>query len=799
MTPEQWQRIEELVEAALLCPDPQRARFLSDVCGDDGDLRRELESLLHAYEQSHEFLEGPPGDTGGIPAWRDLDARLADGLAWSGRDDQLGGSLAAPDTIGVYRVVRELGSGGMGTVYLAERSDDEFRHQVAIKVMRAGLAPAMQRRFRSERQILASLTHENIARLLDGGTLDDGRPYIVMEYIQGTPIDEYCRRHALSIDDRLKLFGVVCDAVQYAHRNLILHLDAKPANILVTAEGQPKLLDFGIAKLMRTENLAITAVPTSTGFRPLTPQYASPEQVQGNALTTASDVYSLGMVLYRLLAGVLPYRIDGILIGDLMPLLSDADVKPPSAKVAERASQAHADEKRALTQLRQKLRGDLDAIALMALRKEPDRRYTSVAALRDDITRYLERRPVTATRGTFSYRLGKLVRRHKLAVAATTLVFALVSTFAVIVTFQARALAQRSDALRRERDQVLVQKQKAQATAKLLMSIFHSVNGFSADDGPLTAEELLDRGTNLLAGRLSTHPDVRAEIQLTLAQVYRQLDVQEKAYATVVSALRFARDHLAPDHRVIVALERELAIALVDEGRYDEAEKLYLRVLDHKQRVLGQGAVELAGVLQPLSLLYLEREMYEHALRPALRALELHEACGQSAACREEHPRYAKNGELVRLTVAWSLLELGRYEWAFEVYREAELGIRQLGMTQHVYYAYVLEGLCLARHRSAQAHDPTPEGASSCTGPDCPLAMCERAHDLVERTVGPRHQTMIEMRGALAEVLVDHGLYDRAATQLQLALALAREKLPASSRKPGRLLRLRARLPTPWR
>ena len=765
MTPERWQLVEHLVQATLERPIEQRAAFVAESCRGDDELRGEVESMVTAYLASDDFLGDGDAEVDGIPAWRDLAAldRIATTSERSGVGHLVSG-FAVPENIGPYRVVRELGCGGMGSVYLAERADEQFRHQVAIKVMRAGLERSIRRRFRSERQILASLEHVHIAKLYDGGTLDDGRPYIVMEYIQGTPIDTYCREQELSLEDRLTLFRAVCDAVHYAHKNLVLHLDIKPDNILVTDSGEVKLLDFGIAKLMRIESLATTAIPTSTGFRPMTPQYASPEQVQGQMLTTASDVYSLGMVLYRLLAGALPYRIDGILIKDLMPLLSDIDVKPPSVKVAERQSTAADDQRRSLTQLRHKLRGDLDAIALMALRKEPERRYGSVAELSDDVERYLERLPVVAKRGTFSYRVGKLVRRHKWAVGAVTGFFALILAFAIVVSLQARSLAHRGEQLKRERD-------KAQATAYFMTRLFHSVNQYNAKDGPFTAEQLLDNGVRLLEDSLGEYPDVHVKMQMTLARVYRYLDKSEKALATVEQGLHYARTHLSEQHPLVFDLQYELAAHMVSNGRSREAETLFLGILEHLERQYGPEHITLSRVLNALAIQYLEEGRFKEAQPYAERALTVHLLCERAPEClAKRRPALKMNTELMRMTVGWALSEQGQYEEAETLYQTSRERLEHMERTDHLYYAYALEGLAVNRHYRA----PT----ASCAGPHCPRELLEQALSLLERSVGLEHRQAGTTGVSLGHVLLDQGQRERAVEQLSRSIALLTGKLP---------------------
>lgn len=393
-----WKRVKKLFEAAVDLGPQERASLLDDECDGDHALRREVASLLAADREAGDFIEQPPFE---LP--RDLFPESAD-ETFAGRQ------------IGAYKVIREIGRGGLGAVYLASRADDEYRKEVAIKLVRRGLdTDDILRRFRNERQILAQLDHPNIARLFDGGTTDDGVPYFVMEYVNGDPIGAYCDANALTSTDRLNLFRKVCAAVTYAHQNLVIHRDLKPSNILVTREGEPKLLDFGIAKLLGAEEDALAQ--TMAGQEIMTPEYASPEQVKGEKITTASDVYSLGVLLYELLTGQRPYRLKTRTAAEVARAITDQEPERPSTCLTR------GDLSPSSILHPRFLRGDLDNIVLMAMRKEPARRYASVGQFSEDIRRHLEGLPVAAHKDTVPYRTRKFVRRHRVAVIAACLVF----------------------------------------------------------------------------------------------------------------------------------------------------------------------------------------------------------------------------------------------------------------------------------------------------------------------------------------------------------------------------------------
>jgi eukaryotic-like serine/threonine-protein kinase len=382
--------MNELFHEALAVPAERRGSFVARSCADDPGMAGELEELLAAHDREQGIMEAPAVVT--APGWLEDQAPPVVGRRF-----------------GPYRVVRELGRGGMGAVYLAERVDGGFEQQVAVKLIKRGMdSDLVAARFRAERQILASLTHPNIARLLDGGASDEGQPFFVMEYIDGRRIDEFARERGLTVAERLRLWLEVGGAVSYAHQHLVVHRDIKPANVLVTADGTPKLLDFGIARLLDPGG---EAVSTMTELRMLTPEYASPEQIEGRHATTSSDVYSLGVVLYELLTGRSPYRARSRSAKDIAEAICTTEPVRPSLAAAETEPA-----------MARRLRGDLDTILLTALRKEPARRYASVEQFAGDVRRHLDGLPVRARPDTFGYRAGKFVRRHRTGVAAATLV-----------------------------------------------------------------------------------------------------------------------------------------------------------------------------------------------------------------------------------------------------------------------------------------------------------------------------------------------------------------------------------------
>ena len=422
--PENWDRVKELFALALERDPQERSSFLRQACGGDDSLRTEVDSLLASFDGAPAFLEDSPV----------VDLISAQSRAISGK------------RIGAYRIIREIGHGGMAIVYLGERDDQNYRKQVAIKMVKAGIDTAqILQRFRNERQTLAALDHSNIVKLLDGGSGEDGSPYLVMEYVEGLPIDQYCDLHQLSVDDRLRLFREVCSAVQYAHENLVIHRDLKPSNILIAKDGVPRLLDFGIAKLLNPEFFQ-TPLVTRTDWRPMTPEYASPEQIRGQAVTTATDVYSLGVLLFELLAGHRPYAASGQSLLEMERMVCETEPERPSAVIYRREEKQSSDGTAPIiitpdrvskqrgsqpAELQRRLRGDLDTIVLKALRKEPERRYRSVEEFSRDIERYLTGMPVAARKSTLLYRCGRFLHRHKESVTAGFAVLGIVASIAV--------------------------------------------------------------------------------------------------------------------------------------------------------------------------------------------------------------------------------------------------------------------------------------------------------------------------------------------------------------------------------
>jgi serine/threonine-protein kinase len=561
---DRWVRIEYLFYAALELEPDSRAAFLDQTCRDDAELRKEVESLLQSDRQTMGFLRKPV---------LDATKQIASG-ALSGK------------RIGVYQLLRLLGEGGMGKVYLAARADDLYRKEVAIKTVQGGLGQnrALLLRFRSERQILANLDHPAIARLLDGGITDDGLPYLVMEYVNGIRVDDYCRINKLGTEQRLQLFCAVCAAVEYAHKNLVVHRDIKPANILVTAEGVPKLLDFGIAKLLDPE--AGQIAETRTTERIMTPEYASPEQVRGDQVTTSTDVYALGVLLYELLAGKRPFELDTTNPLEMVRVICEHDPELPSVVSAANAGVAAPDAARTLP-------GDLDNIVLMAMRKEPARRYVSVSALAGDVKSYLSGYPVHARTDTWRYRSGKFVRRHKAAVAAAVVVTLALVGFSIGMGLLAK---------RATRERLVAQRE-----SQFLKGIFEATTPDRTHGQQITPRDLLDQGVKRVDRELAGDPELQGTLLDTIGTAYSSLGLYDQAELQLERAYALRSKTLGDGNRDVAATLYNLAIAIRQQGQYKKAEPFYRKSLAIRERNLGEHNTAVAESLSQLGeCLYLE-------------------------------------------------------------------------------------------------------------------------------------------------------------------------------------------------
>jgi len=748
MTPDRWQEIQALFQQAADLDTTAQAAYLAQATASDADLRIEVAALLRAERRS------------GAGSF------IADAIGRVARDmaDVVAASRVG-ERVGPYRLVREIGHGGMGTVYLAERADEQYQASVAIKFVRGAIAaPELARRLRGERQILASLTHPNIAWLLDGGTAADGTPYLVMEYVDGAPIDRWCDDHGLMLDGRLALFGRVCAAVQHAHQGLVVHRDLKPSNILVTADGTPKLVDFGIAKLLADEGADATGTA-----RLMTPAWAAPEQVRGGRITVGTDVYALGAVLYRLLTGRTPIDVSGASAGEIERRISETVPVLPSTAARETGAAWQRG-----------LRGDLDTIVLKALRKEPERRYASVEQLAEDLRRHQDGRPVSARPDTWRYRTGKFVRRHRAAVVATAAVLALTAGYTV--------------QLARERDRARTEAAKAGQVATFLQDLFEVSDPSQSRGATITARELLDRGARRVATGLAGQPEVQATLMQVIGRVYDRLGLYRPAVEQFTSALRIRRQLFGSLNHDVAESESWLGGSLQRMGD-PRAAVPHFREQLRIERALHQGDDEhLVSTLADLGAFLRRDEQLDEAEQVLREALAMRRRLGRNddsqallddalasameakgnyqdaeplfrqavALVRGRHPADSANLSIALNNHAEVLSILGRYDDAIAAQREALAILLAVYGPDHADVAAYRVGL----------------GRALRAGGD--LAGAEEQFRLAladTMRLGPWHPDIATSFGFLGTTLLAEGRPAEAEAPLRRALAIRRKSL----------------------
>lgn len=709
---EHGERVEELLDALETVPAGDREDHLARLCPDP-ELRREVLRLLAAETEAGNYLESLA---------RELVPKRAEPL------DSMTGKR-----VGAYRLLRPLGRGGMGVVYEAERADGAFEQRVALKLLATALAGTEARdRFLVERQILAGLGHPAITRIVDGGVSEDGMPWFAMERVEGTPIDAYCGQLRLGIRERLELFLQVCDAVEHAHRRLVVHGDLKPANVLVSADRQVKLLDFGIARLLEPEAMAGTAHPTHTGLRMMTPEYASPEQVRGDTVTTASDVYQLGLLLYELLTGLRPY------------------------------AQRHRDEDK---RERRRLRGDLDAIVLEALRKEPERRYGSADRLAQDIRRHLDGRPVAARSDTWIYRGRKFLERHALGASAAAIALVLATGMASFYTVRIqserdRAKMERDRAqtaharARAENERAQAEAAKAQQMSQFLASLFRSADPREARGTELTARELLDRGVERVDVELAAQPEIQASMLQVLGRTYSQLSIYDSAERLLTRALELRRGELGPESPEVAEILGDIGTLRYRQGEFDRAR----RRLDEAIRIIessrGEAAPELSPLLSSQGHVYRILGEYGRAQAALERALAI-----QTRASGEDSVLAAN----MMSRLAALLIEtdaLARAENLLQrtlVVYERELGVDHPSV-----------GIVLTNLASARLHQGSLEGVE---------AMYRRSLSILQNAYGPVHPEVGMALNNLGNFLIESEQDDEAIQVLERALQVYSEAL----------------------
>ncbi len=642
MSPETWQKVKDIFRDGSALDQADRENFAREACGDDREAFVEVKLLLDSLEDAAEFIEKPA---------------ISDPGSYIGK------------TVGRYLIVEEIGRGGMGIVFRAEREGGEFEQHVAVKVLKRGLdTEEIVRRFYRERQILASLNHPNIARLLDGGTTEDGLPYFVMEYIDGLPLVKYCEVNNCSLEEKIRLFQEICSAVSYAHKHLIVHRDLKPDNILVTDDGEPKLLDFGLARIV---DAAAPDDQTQTAFRAFTPGYASPEQLLGGEVTTVSDIYSLGIVLYELLTNERPFYFKGKSLDEIIKIITELEAPLPSAVANDPGS--GKDLKLRIKD--PKLRGDLDNIILTALRKEPERRYQSVEAFANDIERHLTGFPVSARPSTYKYRASKFIRRNKVSVFAASVIFLSVIGALTVGIWQARQT-------QKEKEKVEGVNAFLEQTLKYSNPLF----GHLRKDGhETTVNEVLDEAARRLDnGEFDASPELKAELEKTVGATYSGQAKYQQARKHMEQYVILLRQLYAENDPVMIAGSLTWAGLLFEKGEFDEAEKTYRQYLPLLKNEYGKGNVTpdiLANAYNNFAYLRRTQGASMEAESLFRETLEL-------------TPQLSDESRIglatTRSTLASTIADQGRFDEALQSAREAVEEYRKRGEVDSPNYGFSL-------------------------------------------------------------------------------------------------------------
>ena len=783
-----WRQVFEVVDEAFELPPEERAECVERACGSDLALASAVAAVL-ANGEATTFLEMPAAEFS-APFLDDASQDLA--------------ATIQGFQIGSYRILREIGRGGMGTVYLAERADNQYQKRVAVKLLSAWSARSerLVRRFVDERQILAGLDHPDIARLFDGGVTTDGLPWFAMEYVDGTPIDLYCDEKALATEERLELFCRVCAAVQYAHRNLVVHRDLKPANILVAADAGVKLLDFGIAKLLDANAIDSPASLTSTGERMMTPLYASPEQLRGEPISTASDVYALGVLLSELLTGRYPFRLVTREPHDVARAILEQEPERPSAAVLRPPDTGERNHRgRAMkgspppsrippAKLARRLRGDLDTIVLTAMQKDPARRYGSADQLEADVRRHLARLPLAAHPESRLSRTRKFVRRHSIGVATAAGVALLLVGFGVVSTVQ-------SIRIRAQSARITVERDRAEQVSGFLAGLFRISDPYAGAARGLSAREILDSGAVRIDRELAGQPDARAQMLFEMGRAYFGLGVRDRARRFVETSLAIRRRE-SPESKIEIARTLDfLGVVLLEQGELEAAEQAYRDALRARRELLGPNHREvaralngLAGVLRAEGRFRAADSVSREAVaideaRAATNPIDLAESLDGLAQAVQERGAFAAAAELYRRVLTLRQDALGATHpgvgRSFVRLAGAVGGTPQKALADSLFR----EGLQIERRTLGNDHpDVAADEADHARllhgrgGDSEAETLYRHALTIARRKLPPVHPLTATMLSGLGELELDRGTHERAEPLLREALAIRRSTLP---------------------
>lgn len=726
-------------ERSLELPEAERDAWLDAHCT-DGTVRARVQRLQRADDDIDDFLREPHSSLAGV-------------------------RVAAGSRVGAYRIDTLLAEGGMGSVYLAHRDDGVYEQQVAIKFLHPLLrSPGASRRFAAERQILAQLQHPNIAQMLDAGSSDDGVPYVVMEYIDGLPITEYCRQHDVKLDGRLDLFREVCSAVATAHRALVVHRDLKPGNILVTAEGRPMLLDFGIAKILQSEAGAGPNDRATTVIA-LTPAYASPEQIQRHVITTSSDIYSLGVLLYELLCGKRPYELGQLTPAQAEQLVCDT-VPPPPSQIA---AYTHAQGSLAATP--RMLRGDLDVITMKALRKEPERRYGSAQELSEDVHRYLRGLPIQARADSFGYRVRKFTGRNRWGVAAAAMILLFLIGGILTTSWQAHRAQQQAaraeaQTARAEHINNFFKKVLMSPSSQWLSSV-----GKGAD---VSMAEVLNVASQRADADLARYPDVQVDVLDTLSLAFQGMGLYDEAEDNAVRALKVAQSRLPHDHRLLVASHYYLAQALYFKSEYAKSEREYLHALALAETSLSADDEMTALLHNDLAVLY----MYDSGGRfdDAASQLSVALALQRKRMKGKPHPAIA----IGLGNIGFVKLSQGDLDGANKAFNEALAMFARLPDREYAEVSYSLANRALVHSIRGESVPAEADAA--------------KAVEIAARKLGRSHPRYARILLRHAETMLDLGRMEGVDASLGQSATIMQQRLVPGHKSLATLDIVRARL-----
>ena len=660
-------QLDKLLLQVLDLPLEERVSYLTDATSHDPTLIEDVYRLLQYHDESLSFI----GET------------LTDFLEplkpiLEGEPPDADFVFKENTLVGKYRIIKLIGKGGMGQVYLAQRDDGVFKKEVALKCIKKGMdSEEILRRFRYERQVLARLQHPNIATLLDGGLTEDGQPFFAMEYVDGIPINEYCDLKKLTIRERLKLFAHVCDAVQYAHQQLVVHRDLKPSNILVTENGTVKLLDFGIARILDDEHSMLTVPVTRAGLRLMTPEYAAPEQVKFEQISTATDIYTLGVLLLELLTGPVPAAMWKNPVKPSVRILKSPGINKeeiPSDTVAQIAiNRSSTPEK-----LSRELKGDLDSIILTALREEPGGRFRSAEMLKEDILNYLNHMPVTARKGSTRYRIIKFISRHKAAVVTTIGIFLLIITFIAAVSYQLKITAE-------ERDRAEIERDRAEEITNLMVNLFNASDPTSPQKlDSLTVREFLDYSLSSIRVDFYEQPELKARLLNVIGTVYINLGLFDIADKVVREGLILRNEIYGPEHLEVAESQTTLGILQWERGLYENSLELHTQALTTRKKLASDQSTLLAQNYHNLSIAY--QRMGNLQTSDSLAQIAVNYYANSNRKPIQEEARALENLGIIRF-------RLGKYDESINILSTLKIKTEELFGSEHFQYADVLSNL----------------------------------------------------------------------------------------------------------